>query len=480
MIPDSPQPNFSPDAVNQTVNARSLLLRSNRFDVPIKFAFAEALTRGEPPEWLTQAYLDNIRAFNGFFEAIPEKNSPEDFLRSFRQTFESLRRFGFDAKESRISVNWDGQVVDGAHRLACAAALDLDVIVERSAERPDYGQFFFEGRGQPVSVSDLTARVVLSYNRSTRLFFVWGCVSPTVDAEIHESLNSLGHVNYRRSEMLPLREVVSLKRILYSGREHQSWTGDGRDGFSGIRRHARSSFGRFPTRTYLVSDAGDSALRDFKVAIRDRIGLGNYPVHTTDTWEETKKVGEFLYGTDHRMILRHLNLGWDFEADRFAMANHNHARFEFSSLPPRFLITGSSTLDILGIRNRRDVDYLSDQDLSPGAVPEGDNHGEERHHYSAPIEELLSDPQYSFQLGGVRYLSPRELLRFKARRREWPKDFVDAAALITVMVRAIPDWILPFITSFYDLRRLEQRVRSSLKKSIDRVYLTTKRILKDS
>lgn len=459
------------------VNARSLLLRSTRFDIPLKFAFAEALTRGEPAEWLKRAYLENIRAFNGFFEAIPPKNSPEDFLRAFRQTFESLQRFGFDASKSRIVVNPDGQVVDGAHRLACAAALDLDIVTQPSEEHPNYGQGFFESRGQPTTVSALTARMILSYDQSTRLVFVWGCVSPKIDVEIQDALNSIGHIRHRRSEMLSLTEVISLKRVLYSGLEHQSWIGNARDKFPGIRRHARGSFGRFPTRTYLVSRATDSELREFKARVRDSLKLGNYPIHTTDSWEETRQVGDFLYGPDHRMILRNLNLGWDFEADRFAMAQPNSASLRLHPFSPGILITGSSTLDILGIRRRRDVDFLSDGDQGNGETPASDNHLGEIRHYSAPVEELLSDPRYHFQLGGVKYLGPHELLRFKLRRREWPKDFLDAAALSTVLFRAMPGALLPLVKCTYKLQTLKKRTRKLVRRTGDQLYLTLKRKL---
>ncbi len=64
------------------VNALELLLKQKRFDLIFKYVFL-----AQQNEFAHNAYLENIRAFNNFYELNPSdgvpKNSADDFVQSF-------------------------------------------------------------------------------------------------------------------------------------------------------------------------------------------------------------------------------------------------------------------------------------------------------------------------------------------------------------------------------------------------------------
>lgn len=112
------------DDRTQLVDARELFVRSRRFDLIFKFELAKAWAFGTASEIriAEEAYLEHIRAHNGFCEKAPLRLHPFEFIRDAFETTRSILRKGYDVNCPPIPVSGSGELLGGAHRLAACVA----------------------------------------------------------------------------------------------------------------------------------------------------------------------------------------------------------------------------------------------------------------------------------------------------------------------------------------------------------------------
>lgn len=163
----------------QWTDAADVVRRSRRFDLIFRIELADAWNRGEAEavREAEEAYLEMVRARNGFYEREPLRMSPEAFIGDFRRTFDSIRAHGFDAAKGSIPLDMSGELVNGAHRLAICVALGCQCHVARSPElRSTNGSVegvFRKGNIHPA-VADWGIRRYLARFSDGRLAAAWG------------------------------------------------------------------------------------------------------------------------------------------------------------------------------------------------------------------------------------------------------------------------------------------------------------------
>ena len=104
----------------RTVDPLEVMRNSLRFDLIFKVELADAWLHGDEASIRTaeEAYLESIRASNGFWGSNPPKSGPVAYVASFRQTLASISACGYDEKEPPIPVDGDDELLGGAHRLS--------------------------------------------------------------------------------------------------------------------------------------------------------------------------------------------------------------------------------------------------------------------------------------------------------------------------------------------------------------------------
>lgn len=104
----------------RTIDPLDVMRKSLRFDLIFKVELADAWLHGDEAAIRTaeEAYLESIRARNGFCGNDPPKSGPAAYVRSFRQTLASISSRGYDEKAPPIPVDGDGELLGGAHRLS--------------------------------------------------------------------------------------------------------------------------------------------------------------------------------------------------------------------------------------------------------------------------------------------------------------------------------------------------------------------------
>lgn len=113
------------------VDARELLV-PNRIDLIVKYYYIDCKYRNINLEYAKKLYSDHIEAFSaGRFEepGSPEKNSIEVYLNDFDNLITDIKKNGFDSRISLVPLGDNNEILDGSHRVSCAAYFNKKVTV---------------------------------------------------------------------------------------------------------------------------------------------------------------------------------------------------------------------------------------------------------------------------------------------------------------------------------------------------------------
>jgi len=148
------------------------LITPRRLDLIVKWRFFRHLLGGDDPNAST-VYRWHIakRRASGFVDAAhsqeDESTTLDHYEMKAKKLLESMTENGFDERHP-IPIDPNNELLGGAHRLACAIAMDLPVYVEKSEERvwaPAWGIRWFLDAGMDESG---TARLLYDYDKAGR------------------------------------------------------------------------------------------------------------------------------------------------------------------------------------------------------------------------------------------------------------------------------------------------------------------------
>jgi glycosyltransferase involved in cell wall biosynthesis len=409
------------------------LLTPARFDIPAKLIYARHWERGVTSAWHRELYDRHIRAWNGYFEAEPPKDSSGEFFSSFHEVLRSIRSRGFDPSFGPVPIGATGSPINGGHRIAASILYKQRVLCEHRRELlPShyFGFYYFRDQTQHGTLPDgMLDAMATEYCRLKPSTFV-AVVFPSAEGD-HELAQTIlsqhGELVYEKSLELGGQGPINLMRLLYSG---EPWLGSDADAFAGARAKAEACFGsQQPTRLSVLEGSGTETMARAKKAIRERFGIGNHSIHITDSHEETVRVAETVFNANgvHLLECRRLVTLAGFEL----LIDELRAWFRRHSLDPEdSCIGGSGTLAAYGLRECRDLDLLHKYPLGGIGTPEEiGSHNEYLRHYPLPGDDIIYDPSHHFMYRGVKFASARVVAGMKARRGE-EKDIRDLELMV--------------------------------------------------
>ena len=164
----------NPFAAGKTKIVSRDLLTPRRFDLCVKWRYFRHLLHGGDPEseavycW----HIASRKAANAKIDLGTDSTKPEvaDYVRAAQSLLQSMQKEGFQ-KEHAFAIDPNGEILSGAHRLACALALGLDhVWVERKDKlvwAPEWGlDWFRENNLAGAGLSE--QRLMADYNTIER------------------------------------------------------------------------------------------------------------------------------------------------------------------------------------------------------------------------------------------------------------------------------------------------------------------------
>ena len=122
------------------------LISKYRYDVFIKYYYVQAYITQENYELAKKIYLNHIKSFNNFIEPDGKKKGPQSFIENFNSLIENIKCVGIN--KTIIPITPNGEIIDGAHRLAIALYLNLAVqFAIFDLLDANYNKNFFINRG---------------------------------------------------------------------------------------------------------------------------------------------------------------------------------------------------------------------------------------------------------------------------------------------------------------------------------------------
>lgn len=142
------------------------LISQYRFDIFVKYYYVKSYCENKNREEAREIYLSHIKAFNNFHEPDGRKSNVHDFIEAFNSLIENVKECN-NLNKTIIPISTTGIPIDGAHRIAIALHLNLNVnyaVFDLLDGKYDYN--FFMRRGMPDKYIQKTKEVYKKYIES--------------------------------------------------------------------------------------------------------------------------------------------------------------------------------------------------------------------------------------------------------------------------------------------------------------------------
>lgn len=419
--------------IKKILLAPEQLLSPNRFDVAIKYSYLKYMNLGVNVNWAKQMYIDHISAFsNGKFceGDFSGKGSIDKYLAVFDAIANSIRQHGFNEKDSLLPLSSEKVIIDGSHRLAACLYYKCNVpCLLFKVKTPNYNFQYFKNRGMKSKWLDLAAIEYTRLNANTYVLTVFPVASGK-DIEIDSIIGHYGRIYYQKNIYLNKTGALNLIRQLYYG---EPWAGDFKKGFSGEKRKVEQCFREnIPLKAYFFESDSPDKVKECKEEIRALFNYGNNSAHATDDHDETVRIAEQLLNDNSIHFLNSSTYTYSKKLENLLLAyrkwlDENSYDKEF------FCIDSSAVLNIYGIREARDLDFLhfgcDNLKISPEDIS---SHQAELIHYSISPEEIIFNPANHFYYNGLKFTTLNVLMRMKFKRNEL-KDKRDVILIKKIM-----------------------------------------------
>lgn len=422
-----------------TIPARELI-KYNRFDLMAKWLYIDAREKGLHSDHGLNIYYDNINAFSCglFFEpGSAEKNSFEKYTNDLNLLIADIKENGFDTAKSIIPAGMDDDIIDGSHRVAVAAYFNKEILIIRFPELKRTYSYDYE-YFRKYMMSDISMGYMAIQYAHLKENCYMACLWPKADlskaAEVEINLKSIGRIVYSQDVYLTHQGMRNFMTQIYG---HQAWTGSIDDHFEGVCGKVDACYREGqPVRTYLFEADSFEDVVCIKEKIREIFQIENHSIHISDNWNETKDMVEMLY---NRNSVEFMNRATPYQyskvykklAELKTLIERN--RFDRS----RFIVDSSAILEVCGLRQAADLDYLTDYIFETNGEIEGvDNHASQLPYYNISLQEMLYNPENYFYFEGMKFITPQRLIEMKTTRGE-EKDIRDVRLLKNYLAKKI-------------------------------------------
>jgi hypothetical protein len=407
-----------------------------RFDLVLKYLYAKSMTKNYKTNFFKEMYKKHLELWNGFREYDnPNKCTFEAFDEEFKKIIESMKVDGFNPEISKVPVVEEKYIVNGAHRVAAALALDKEVYV-REANMPNDGQkdCSWDSHFSAIKLPEKYAnQVAIEYAKLLKDTYVL-TLFPSAKGDYQNAISNIkkyGNVIYYRKIDLKDYGPLNLMRELYVG---EAWAGGPHDNYHGFRMKEGLCYTTdYPTYVFLIQLPRFEDARGLKNDIRNRHGVGNHSVHINDTHEQTQRLARILFNDNS---IHHLNKTKPSHFSKFeSCVKRFKSYLEENNLDiDEYAIAGSSPLSIYGLREGEDLDYIhinENKIVDPQDLIHSHNeYGKDL--YPLSYDEIILNPEFHFYSMGVKFVTLDIIKRMKEKRNE-PKDVTDIQLINSVL-----------------------------------------------
>ena len=402
---------------------------ANRLDLVFKLIYGESIKRNSSSSYPITIYRKHLYAVTGRNGKFLEYGNfpPKEGFSAFDEVFRSLL-FGDTEKFPPIQVDRSHQLNNGAHRTVAAYLQhrEISAQVENRSRQIQANYYFFRKsnrwryRLSQASLDYILLRFAKISPR-TKILIVYPSMR---DKKLLNDLRSQKGFFSERSFRLNPDAKRKLLRILYPAsenyvnRNHQNKNNAFRDRFNHPGK----------IRVFFFESIDSDFLVRLKTQMREKYRLSPGAIHTPDSYEEAIFLLEILLIKNSRINLHNFDLTYAEQLSDICS--------EVSPLIDQAVFVGSAPLALLGIRPARDLDLVTYSSIASQSLTKFDVHNIYWARLGFNVDELLDNPKNFMLVFGVKYVSVRNLSRFKLYRGE-RKDAVDLLLIFRSALRSV-------------------------------------------
>lgn len=376
------------------------LLSASRLDVLGKIPLALAIKDGKENAWSRELFFQCLLSMrpDGRFSEDGLKNSLHDYEHHFRKLAISLSKNGFDGAISKIQISSNGTVNNGAHRVAAAIALGLNVDTVQTRELAQkYDWDFFVGSGMPRVYLDHLALLYARYVDRSRAIVLSNMERSDID-RVRGRLLEMAPIVFEKTAMLTEIGIRRNTELLYG---HLDW-------FTPqlLEKLVRERFdnekgGNCSVLIYELPH-GETP-RSIKESLRATLDKKYFErqIHGTDDWLETLTLGEVWTNSNSIRYLNESPIGSEYRLMKHLSSSLRHRTPKERD---NFVVDSGASLEAHGIRLTTDVDHICDTDRHKrDLLLIGDCHRETYLNLGLSPAEVVNDPRNHLLFGGYKF-----------------------------------------------------------------------------
>jgi hypothetical protein len=421
------------------VNAQELLL-PERFDLFAILLYIDHKVKGiRDLSFAKEIYKNRTHIMTGFTNSEignPYKNNFDDFISTLDNLIETFRISDFDPQKSLIPIDRNNVLLDGAHRVSCAAYFNKKVRVVKfsTLNAPLDTASFFEKQALHTQYLDAMALEYCRWRKNTYMAFIWpkSFSMPNEKKEADELINRSCTVIYRKKMRLTYTAIRNLMLQIYG---HMSWIGTIDNHFSTTYAKADEVWDNNGYVEFVLLESDEyKKVFDLKQQVRAIYKIDLASIHTTDNYRETWQAANLIYNLNS---LHHLETG---QPDKFAhsfklIEKYKNLLCQLNCNFDNYILDSSIVMAIYGIREAGDLDYLTidpSSDLIAIRLKNKeliDCNNNLLDFHVIPLADLIYNPRNYFVFNELKFMSLDRILVFKQAKNE-KKDKNDVKLIV--------------------------------------------------
>ena len=136
------------------------LISKYRYDVFIKYYYVKEYVENKNYCLAKNIYINHICSFNNFIEPDGKKKGENEFIERFDKLIKDIKCNGIN--KTIIPITKNGEIIDGAHRLAIALYLNLEIrFAIFDLLDANYDKEFFLSRGLKKEYAEIIDKEVV-------------------------------------------------------------------------------------------------------------------------------------------------------------------------------------------------------------------------------------------------------------------------------------------------------------------------------
>lgn len=283
------------------------LITERRIDLVVKYYYIQCRENNENISFARELYDKHIEAFtDGTFQehGNKHKNSIDRYIETFHNLIDEFKKKGFDSSISIIPIGKNYELLDGSHRVACAAYFKQRIKVARFPDLSvDYGIKFFKLRLLDDYYLDFIVKEYAALKNNIQLLIAWPKIAESRKLNVvQEILDKNGcKIIYKKKLRFSREELWNLIFQIYK-QEH--WIGHTKNNFEGITLKADLCYDNNGLlEVYVIDTPSIEMLNSAKQKIREFFLIGKSSIHTTDSKKETLDILMFIFDKNYNTLL---------------------------------------------------------------------------------------------------------------------------------------------------------------------------------